>query len=299
MAGTVDRADEGLVRVGDTHDILGEVPIWSNEEQALWWVNVRGPQVRRRDWKSGQVQSWEMPELVGCMALCADGQRLILGLQSAVALFDPASGTFERFPAPHADHPTMRFNDGACDRQGRFWVGSMDDVSRGPVGSLYRFDSGKFVTMIEGGIVCPNSLCWSPDGTIMYFADGVEPVIWAFPYDTATGNIGERRVFTRLAEGTGIPDGATVDGEGYLWSAQYGGGCVGRYAPDGHLDSTIPVPVTQPTCTAFAGEDLGTLVITTASQRLSPEALQRQPLAGALLAMRVAARGLPEPKYAA
>jgi L-arabinonolactonase len=191
----------------------------------------------------------------------------------------------------------MRFNDGKCDRQGRFWVGSMDDVGRGPVGTLYRFESGRYTAVLEG-IAVPNSLCWSPDGTIMYFADGIDPVIWAYPFDTATGTPGVRRVFARLPDATGIPDGATVDAQGFLWSAHYGGSMVTRYAPDGRVDRVINVPVTQPTSCAFAGPDLDTLIITTASQRLSPEALRSQPLAGALLSIRTGARGCPEPQYA-
>ncbi|MDR3532357.1 MAG: SMP-30/gluconolactonase/LRE family protein [Rhodopila sp.] len=295
MAG---KAQSGVTPVGDTRDILGEVPIWSVVEQALWWIDVRGPFLRRRDWASGALQSWKVPELVGCIAQCAGRPGLIVGLRSAVGFFDPATGAWERFPAPHADAPQMRFNDGKCDRQGRFWVGSMDDVGRRPIGTLYRFEAGHYTPVLDG-IVVPNSLCWSPDGATMYFADGIDPVIWSFPFDTATGNLGERRQFVRLADGTGIPDGTTVDAEGYLWNAQYGGSVVTRYAPDGRVDRVIPVPVTQPTSCAFAGADLSTLVITTAAQRLTPEALARQPLAGALFALPTNVRGLPESQYAA
>jgi L-arabinonolactonase len=292
-----DAGNEGLVRVGDTHDLLGEVPVWSVEEQALYWIDVRGPFIRRRDCSTGQVRSWPMPELVGCFALRAEEPGLIVGLRSAVAFFNPATGRLDRVSAPHAAAPQMRFNDGKCDRQGRFWVGSMDDIGRGPVGTLYRFEAGKYTPVIED-IAVPNSLCWSLDGETMYFADGIEPIIWAFPFDTATGNPGERRVLARLPEGTGIPDGATVDSEDFLWSAQYGGGVITRYAPDGRIDRVIAVPVTQPTSCGFGGADLDTLFITTASQRLSAEALAQQPLAGALLSLRPGVRGCAEPKFA-
>ncbi len=290
-------ADAELQRVGDSCDILGEVPIWSITEQALYWIDVRGPLLRRRDFATGQVQSWQMPELVGCIALRTGKRGVIAGLRSAVVLFDPATGALERFPGPHAEQPQMRFNDGKCDRQGRFWVGSMDDVGRGPVGTLYRFEAGNFIPVIEN-IAIPNSLCWSPDGTTMYFADGIDPIIWRYAFDPASGALGERRQFARLPEGTGMPDGATVDADGYLWSAQYGGGLVTRFAPDGRVDRSISVPVTQPTSCAFGGADMATLFITSASQRLSPDALQRQPLAGALFALHTGTRGCPEAHYA-
>lgn len=288
--------ESGWTRVGDTQDILGESAFWSESEQALYWVDIRGQFIRRRTWRDGKVESWKMPELVGCIAPRAVKPGLVVALRSAIAFFDPSTGVLERIDAPHAGAPEMRFNDGRCDRQGRFWVGSMDDVGRGPVGTLYRFEGGSLTRVIEG-VAVPNSLCWSPDGKTMYFADGVEPVIWSFPFDTATGEPGDRRLFARLPDGAGIPDGATVDTDGFLWSAQYGGGVVTRYAPDGRIDRVIPVPVTQPACCCFGGPDLRMLLVTTATRRLSADALERQPLAGALLSLHTAFQGCPDSPF--
>lgn len=297
----MDGADTQLAgnpeRVGDTQDVLGECPVWSIAEQALYWIDVRGPLIRRRSWRTGRTDSWTMPELVGSFALHANGRELLVALRGSVAIFEPASGRLEPVSAPHADKPQMRFNDAKCDRQGRFWVGSMDDVGRGPVGTLYRFEAGAFTPVLEG-IAVPNSLSWSLDGGTMYFADGIEPVIWAFPFDTRSGALGERRVFARLPRGTGIPDGANIDAEGYLWSAHYGGGVVTRYAPDGRVDRVVPVPVTQPTSCGFGGEALDTLFITSALQRLPADELARQPLAGALFSLEVGVAGCPEPHFA-
>ncbi|WP_438391003.1 SMP-30/gluconolactonase/LRE family protein [Caballeronia sp. DA-9] len=283
-------------RVGDTRDILGESAFWSVAEQALYWVDIRGQFIRRRGWRDGNVQSWTMPELVGCIAPRSRKPGLIVALRSAIAFFDPATGTLERIDAPHAAAPEMRFNDGRCDRQGRFWVGSMDDVGRGPVGALYRFDGARLTRVIEG-VAVPNSLCWSPDGGTLYFADGNEPVIWSFPFDKATGEPGDRRLFARLPDGAGIPDGATVDKHGFLWSAQYGGSVVTRYAPDGSIERVLPVPVTQPACCCFGGPDMRTLFVTTATRRLSAEALERQPLAGALLSLHTDIEGYPDSPF--
>ena len=191
----------------------------------------------------------------------------------------------------------MRFNDGRCDRQGRLWAGTMNDVTRQPVGHLYRID-GRGTTRMLDLVAVPNSLCWSPDGTAMYFADGVEPAIWVFDFDPATGEIANRRLFAHTGN-VGIPDGATVDSDGNVWSAQYGAAAVNCYAPDGTLLRRIPMPVTQPTCVTFGGPDYRTMFITTARQRLAPEVLSREPRAGAVLAIEPGAQGLPEPRFAA
>jgi L-arabinonolactonase len=166
----------------------------------------------------------------------------------------------------------------------------------GPPGRLYRLD-GRGMTTVLAGLTTPNSLCWSPDGTTMYFSDSPKRVIWAFPYDPATGEIGERRVFTEI-EAPMVADGGTVDSEGFLWSANYHGWRVTRFAPDGKVDRVVELPAAQITCCAFGGPDLSTLFITSATQNLDPEALARQPMAGALLAVDVGVAGLPETPFA-
>jgi sugar lactone lactonase YvrE len=291
------RIDHSIVPVSPPNDILGECPTWSEEDQSLHWIDVRGQALRCLNIESGAIRNCPMPEMVGCIAMRA-AHEFLVALRSSIATFNPATGAFKTVAGPHAGIPNMRFNDGRCDRQGRFWVGSMNDVTREPVGYLYRLDGNGCVRMLDL-VAVPNSLCWSPDGRTMYFSDGREPLIWAFAFDPATGTLTERREFARLAPGNSVPDGATVDDQGYVWSAIYGAGVINRYAPDGILDRVIEMPVSQPTSCAFGGPDLDTLFITTARQRLSQSELAAQPLAGALLAMRLDVRGLPEPKYAA
>ena len=294
MPDVTAKAAASVQRLGTSTDILGECPVWSAAQQALFWVDVRRPSLQRRESATGRLTVWPMPDLIGSFALQPDGQ-VIIALRHGIVRFDLDRKVIEMLAEPH-NQSTMRFNDGKCDRQGRFWAGSMDDVGRGPVGTLYRLDAHG-CTPVVLGISVPNSLCWSPDGQTMYFADGQEPVIWAFPFDTRSGTVGPRRRFAHLAPGTGIPDGATVDAEGFLWSAQYGGSCITRYRPDGVVDRVIPLPITQPTSCAFGGPNLDTLFITTASQRLSPEELAAQGWAGALLAIQPGVCGLPEPDY--
>lgn len=283
----------GLRRVGDTLDMLGEGPVWCPQEQALYWVDIRAPAVRRL--VGGQVTTWEMPEAVGSLALREAG-GILVALKSGLSVFDPASGAIAKVADAPGLHAGLRFNDGKCDRQGRFWVGTMRAGDTPAEGALYRLD-GTGCTKVLDGIGVPNSLCWSPDGRTMYFSDSPKRVIWAFPYDPATGEIGERRVFARF-EAPMVADGGTVDAEGYLWSANYGGWRVTRLAPDGSVDRVIALPAANITSCAFGGADLGTLFITSAWQGLDDAARAKQPAAGALFAIEVGVKGLPEARYA-
>ena len=279
----------------NTRDTLGETPVWSAAEQALYWVDVRRPAVHRYRCDVGQLSTWTMPELVGSLALCSRG-GLIVALRSSIRRFDPATERLEVIVEPEAGNPQMRLNDGRCDRSGRFWVGSMNDVTRGPVGRLFRLDpSGECTTMLEE-IVVPNSLSWSIDDRTMYFAGPDLRSVFAFDFDLASGTMRGRRVFAEY-EAPALPDGATVDAEGYLWCAAYEGWRITRYAPDGRIDRTVDLPVQCPTSLAFGGPGLRTLFVTTARQRIAEDALAKQPLAGAVLALDVGVAGLPEPMY--
>ncbi len=284
----------GLQRVGDTLDLLGEGPVWCPRDQALYWVDIREPAIRRRT-ATGETTTWRMPEQVGSITLREQG-GILVALQSALSSFDPATGQITKLADAPGHHPGLRFNDGKCDRQGRFWVGSMFADTPGTPGFLYRLD-GTGCTKVLDGIAIPNSLCWSPDSRTMYFSDSPKRVIWAFPYDPTTGAIGERRVFATFPAPM-VADGGTVDAEGYLWSANYGGWRVTRLAPDGTVDRVIPVPASNVTSCAFGGPGLATLYITTAWQNLSDAQRAQQPAAGALFAIDPGVRGLPEPRFA-
>jgi sugar lactone lactonase YvrE len=284
-----------LQRVGVDVDVLGESPVWDERAQVLWWVDVRAPAIRRHVPRNGTTESFPMPELAGSIALREAG-GLVIALASAIACFDPDAKALDRIAAPEAGIAHRRFNDGRCDRQGRFWAGTMQDVTRAPEGTLYRLDASRACTPVLDGIRTPNSLAWSPDGTTMYFADSYLQTIFAYAFDRETGALGERHVFARL-DGARMPDGSTVDAEGCLWNAEYDGWRLTRYAPDGRVDRTVMLPVQRPTSCAFGGEDFGVLYVTTASQKLTDAERASQPLAGALLALDVGVRGLPEPRY--
>ncbi len=284
-----------LHRIGQQIDILGESPVWDEHAQALYWVDIRRPALRRLTAVRAEIQTWPLPDLVGSIALVDDG-RLLLALGDEIQLFDPAQGAFERLARLPERIDGHRFNDGRCDRQGRFFVGTMHNVTRAPEGVLYRLQGRGGLQPVMHGLCIPNSLCWSPEGTTMYFADSLQHAIQAHDYDPASGRPGPGRPFAR-SEPPGFPDGATVDAEGFVWSAQFRSSCVVRHAPDGRLDRVIPLPVDKPTAVAFGGPTLERLYITTASQFMTPEERAAQPLAGALLAIDVGVHGLPEPRF--
>ncbi len=271
-------------------DQLGESPVWDEREQLLWWVDVKAPALRRRD-AAGVVSSFPLPQPVGSIALRARG-GLLAALKTGVHIWEDAK--LRLFANPNIT--THRFNDGRCDRAGRFWVGTMDDATHGPTGQLYRVSPDARCESKRSAIAVPNSLCWSPDGRTMYFADSPRRTIWAFDYDAAAGEMSNERVFATTQ--LGYPDGSCVDADGCLWNAEYAGSRVVRYTPKGKVDRVIAMPVKQPTCCCFGDPRLDTLYITSASQELTSAQLAEQPLAGGLFALRPGSTGLPEARFA-
>jgi L-arabinonolactonase len=278
-------------------DRLGESPIWSVSQQALCWVDSRGPTVQRLDPANGKLQSWPAPSVVGSIGLRKSG-GLIVALQTGFCGFDFNTGTFTPIVDPEANLPENRFNDGRCDRAGRFWAGTMNDTRRDPTGSLYRLDRDRRCHHIRDDIIVPNSLGWSPDNKTMYFADTYREHILAYEFSIAEGRISNPRLFADFAGKVGHPDGSTVDADGCVWNASYGGGRIVRYTPKGKIDRVVELPVSQPTSCCFGGARLDTLYITSATQRMTPEQRAQQPHAGGVFAFHPGVVGLPEPEYA-
>jgi len=223
--------------------------------------------------------------------------RLAFADWDGFGFLDLNTGTITRTANPESELPNNRFNDGKVDRAGRFWAGTMDDSCAGPVGSLYRWDPNGTVTRMATGFICSNGLGWSPDNRILYFTDSMIRTIWAYEFDLASGSLGARKVFAELAKDDGVPDGLTVDSEGFVWSAIWDGWRVIRYAPDGRIDREIRMPVQRPSSCMFGGDDLKTLFITSACVELGWNSLCRGPLAGALFALQCEVPGLPEVSF--
>ncbi len=278
--------------------VLGESPLWSPAEGALYWVDVQNPTIFRLDPRTGEVRHWRVETEIGAIGLAGPG-RLIAGLRTGIAYFDLETGALEPVADPEGRHRfnENRMNDGKVDRAGRFWCGTMQDPGHAPVGTLWRVTADGAAAAVRTGIRIPNATCWSPDDRRMYFTDSLSKQIWAFDYDLDSGEMSDMRVFAELGPGEGVADGATVDSEGFLWCARMFGGKVVRYDPDGRIARSVALPVPQVTCCAFGGADLGTLYITTASIDMDRAALAERPLAGALFALDAGVRGLPEPRF--
>jgi sugar lactone lactonase YvrE len=275
--------------------VLGESPIWSPGERALYWVDIKLHTVYRLWTTTGRREQWNVGSDVGSIGLRAAG-GLVLALRTGFAFLDTASGRVTPAVDPEPDTPETRLNDGKVDRAGRYWVGSTHDRTE-PVGKLYSIAPDLTVRAHDHGIIMPNAICWSPDNRTMYFADSYVSTIFAYEFDIERGAVRNRRVFATLADDDGKPDGATVDAEGYLWNARINAGTLARYAPDGRLERLLELPTRRPTCVAFGGEDLRTLYVTTSTSRMDDAQLAAEPLAGAVLAIRVDVPGIAEPSF--
>jgi sugar lactone lactonase YvrE len=289
------------VCVYEARNVCGEGPVWDVDEQALYWIDIIERSIFRRTESGGEVTQWSVPADIGAMALRRTG-GFVAALRSGLALFDPATGAARVVLDPEPDEPQTRFNDGKCDRAGRFWVGTCHEVAdpsqRRPIASLYRIDPDLTCHRMVGGVRTSNGIDWSPDGRTMYYTDTPTLRIDAFDFDPASGTPSKRRTFAHLPADVGRPDGLAVDETGHVWSAHFDGWRVTRYRPDGTIERIVMLPVQHATSCAFGGHDLRTLYITSATEDLRPEELAAQPLAGALFALRTETRGLPMSRFA-
>jgi sugar lactone lactonase YvrE len=278
---------------------LGESPVWSPEEGALYWVDIPKGFIRRYVVSSQETSLWQLPASIGSFVFRRDG-GMVVALKNGIHFFDPATNQLSQVANPEPDLPENRFNEGKCDPRGRFFAGTMNEVIRGkPSGSLYRLLSDRQLDLIFPSITVPNGLAWSPEGTIMYFADTRRHVIYAFDYDLDEGTPHHKRVFVDLSSYEGLPDGATVDSEGCLWSAMFSGGRIVRYTPKGQIDRVIGFPVTQINSLTFGGSDMRTIFVISSKHLLNEAGLASQPLAGNIFAVDSGIKGIVDSRFAA
>jgi sugar lactone lactonase YvrE len=283
--------------IADTRCILGEGPVWDTESGVLWWVDIKAPAIYRCNPRKQSRDRWAAPERIGSLAVRRDG-GLLLALKSGFALYDPDKGRLAHLGAPEADLPGNRMNDGKCDPLGRFWAATMDDAESAATGHLYRLDPDHRVTRFDSGFVVPNGLGWSGDGRTMYFTDSVGRTIWAYDFNMAAGRPGARRIFARVPDEDGYPDGLCVDDEDCIWSAHWAGGRVTRYRPDGAIDRVVSLPVPLATSCCFGGAELNVLYVTSASIGLDDAARAEAPLSGGVFAIKgLGVRGLPSSRF--
>ena len=291
------RIDDRPALVLDCRQQLGECPLWDERSGRLVWVNIHAGEIWSWDPFAGEPATMvALDGRVGAIGLRGEG-GLVLAMERGFALLTEP-GADATPAAAITDMPaTVRLNDGRIDPVGRFVCGGMDEAEpQRPIASLYALDGTGRLDRRLDGIHCTNSLCWSPDGRTMYFTDMPSRRIDAFDYDPEAGAVGDRRTFARL-DGPGLADGSVVDAEGCLWNAQWGGGQLVRYTPDGRVDRTVELPVTNPTCPVFGGPDLDILFVTSAWFGLAGPVRAAEPAAGGLFAFRPGVRGLPEHRF--
>ncbi len=291
---------------------LGESATWCTRTQVLWWIDIRAPQVKRWNSGTGAIEVWNMPELCGAV-VPTSGAEVVVALRADIRLLDPRTGTLTSLATLETGQPEHRLNEAKCDRQGRLWCGSMWDFGKQPTGGLYRV-TPDIISLSPGGmaepglralnvlkvrsaVTIPNGIGFSPDGRRMVLVDTSTGRIESALYDTDAGMPGPWTTLVESGAAPGRPDGNTVDAEGCIWSTRFGAGCIARFTPQGKLDRLVRLPVSQPTSCAFGGPNLDTLFVTSATQRLTPEALAAEPLAGALLAVRPGVQGVSEPPF--
>lgn len=282
----------------DARNAVGESPVWVPEENALYWVDIPSGGLQCWNAGTGQLKGWETPEMLACIARHQDG-GWIAGMESGffrLHPFDDGSLDSELCASVEHARTDMRLNDGRCDRQGRFWAGSMvlNMGLNAAEGTLYRYTSGAAPHAQLDGFITLNGLAFSPDGRTMYASDSHPLVqqIWAFDYDIDTGTPSNRRVFVDMHKHLGRPDGAAVDADGCYWICANDAGLIHRFSPDGRLDRSLTVPVKKPTMCAFGGSRLDTLFVTSIRDDQS-----EQSLSGGVFALNPGVVGLPEPTF--
>ncbi|HEX8955750.1 MAG TPA: SMP-30/gluconolactonase/LRE family protein [Burkholderiaceae bacterium] len=283
----------------DSRCELGECILWCERTARLLWTDIEGERLWAHTPGTGQTQSWSLPERLACFALTRDDDCLLLGLASRLALFRFSSRKITTICDVEPGLLNTRINDGRCDRQGCFVFGTYNqNHDHAPVGALYRLNRDlrlEALPLPKVGIA--NSICFSPDGGTMYWCDSPEKIIHCCDYGV-DGGIANPRVFADLRQEVGAPDGSTVDAEGYLWNARWGGSRLVRHAPDGSIDCVLSLPVTQPSCLTFGGPDLSTVYASTAWEHMGEAERAPQPLAGGVFGLASGAiKGLPEQRF--
>lgn len=274
-------------------NLLGEGPRWHTEESALYWTDIEAGKIHRFVPANTEYAVYEVGLPVGSFAFANNGS-LLLAVQNTIAFWEREKQTLIPVASVAMASAHSRFNDGATDAAGRFWVGAMGG---GRHNKLYRADHSLSFQVLETGIGVANGIGWSPDGRTMYFTDSAVRLIYAYDFDLATGALRNRRVFARVPESDGVPDGLTVDSEGFVWSAHWDGWQITRYDPTGRIERVIKVPVQRPTSCTFGGQDLSDLYITTARAGLTEQDLADQPWAGGLLRAHTSAMGMKDNRF--
>jgi sugar lactone lactonase YvrE len=280
----------------ETPAMLGEGPLWCAREDALYWVDILGESVHRLKPADGSKKSWQLDFPVTSLAMREQG-GFACTTRDGYAFIDLDTGSIDPIVMPEADLTGNRFNDGKVDSMGRYWAGSMDNNQTDTSGVLYRLDPDLSLHVVDTGYIITNGPSFSPDGRTMYHNELKKGQIFAFDL-AADGSVGNKRLFAQFEEhAEGLPDGQTVDREGCLWQASFGGHRVTRFSPEGDILEVLEMPVPNITSCTFGGANLDTLYITTARCLINDDDLRKYPMAGSLFSYKPGVKGLPTPTF--
>lgn len=272
--------------------MLGEGALWSDRLQQLWWVDIEGKKLHLFDPNTKENQSFEMPSRIGTVVEVANEDKVIVALEDGFYFFSWKVNKLEFIVNPEAALSDIRFNDGKCDPQGRFWVGSMHLQQISDAAGLYRLNRDLSVDQVLDQISISNGIVWSSDHSTMYYIDTPTGKVMAYDYDAATGHISNARVAVEIPENIGYPDGMAIDAEDKIWVAHWAGSAVYRYDPlSGGTLLKVEVPAKNVTSISFTGKDLMTAIITTASVGMDEEEAKKYPQAGSLFQVQIPVRG--------
>lgn len=289
--------EQSVQNVLDARARLGECPVWDAHRQQLFWVDIYNYRVHQFDPITGQNRYFNVDDVVSAIGL-TEGEPVLIALRDRLALLNTSTGSITFLCQVQFPHPSdTRLNDGKCDAQGRFWIGSISETPEQAV--LYRYDPDGSLHIMETGLTISNGLGWSPDGSTFYLTDSAKHQIYAYDFEPESGSIRNRRVLIDLSHENGEPDGMAIDAQGNLWSALWDGGCVVCFNPRGKELYRVTVPVQRPTCVTFGGANLTDLYITSASVGLSQQEIQQDIWAGDLFRLSTDSIGLPTPLFAA
>jgi L-arabinonolactonase len=279
----------------DCRNQHGEGPVWVPSSETLLWTDIETPALNVFNTQSGTHEEIHLEQKLGSFAII-DERTILAAFSDTIAVYDWVEKSTIRGVPIEQDIDGTRMNDGRTDRQGRFVVSGFDPKEEDRAG-IYHVNEKLHITPWFRGISSGNSICFSPDGSIMYFADSPEAKMWAFDYDSDLPGITNKRLIYDFMDEPGLPDGSVVDSEGYIWNAEWNGSRIVRISPDGVLDRVVEVPVKNPTCIAFGGGDLKTLYITTSRLMLSESELESMPTSGSLYALDIDVAGIADVRF--
>lgn len=288
-------AGSGWQICAQMHDRLGESVLWHPEEEALYWIDFYGLSVHRKQWNGGPVETWHIDHsgTIGSLVFADEG-RLILAVDHGLHLFDTKTGTRRFFADPKGARTDLVYNDGKVDRAGRYWVGTYEVTESKPHGIFYRVEADGTATVAGEGFTICNGPAFSPDNRRLYFSDTVGCRILSYEL-SHDGSLSGRQTFFSISEGDGMPDGLTVDSQGNVWCALYGGAKVVCIDPNGALKQSLAVPAAYVTSLCFGGPELRTLYVATGWSNGTTEANKTADVGGAVFMRPIDVAGLPEP----